>query len=1199
MRPVPSPRRRGVIVAATLLLLLPLAQLALAQVPDTDGDGITDDVDNCVSVANFGQADLDDDSLGDACDPDADGDVYDSIPDGGFDCDDMDPGVNPEAFETPYDEIDQDCDGADLTDVDEDLFSWTGAGGSDCDDMDEDINPDASDLPANGIDEDCDGVDAALPANDDFADAQALELSCEGSCWSSANIATSGATVEEGEPLDPCSVGATVWFHLDVPTPSDVSLFTASDFPLALTAFSGDGNLSALSTAGCATSTFPGEGPASATLSFFAGAGDWWIQVGGLASEGGAWQGTGTLDVSVVPAPWLAIEPAAPTIRVNEKLALSADVTGFFAWDVFWDFGDDGSGSGFDALHRWTATGSYNVSAVAVSFEELPLGIIDEGPFGPVGSTVVTVVAAPLTAAFTATPFEEEGETIVGSVDEDEAPVDGPVVARVGQPILFAEEAFGGNGDLSFEWDFGDGTEEGEEEIPQAVGATGPWAVHAFDAIGSYPVVLTVHAGTSEARGTRMVHVFDEVPLEGTVFPGGNTTVSFDPFITFRCEVDFTDGEEGPISFSGTIRVATDPLALEAGTGPLPPRTAGLVFVTFVDGPGPGDCDRVILTFPYDPEAIADARLTESRLDVLYWDGTAWSSTKAAAGDTIPGVEGAEDLHVFSSTVDGDADEATAVVDHTSSYALGGKTAVGGGGGGGGPAAGDAGAGTGTGAADGGSGAGTGSGAGSGSAGGAGGGGAGSGGGAGGSGGGGGVRAPAVDVVDPDGRPFGDFGLDATSVDGRVVFVGRDVDTSGVRYVLVGPDGSETVLGGNESASWDSSTASNGRYRVEMRDGDGQVLASQGFLVVNPSSTPEEVAGAVLVGAGVMVGGFLLTTAFGAVTEGAKAVSEDKFRERTKRMRLTAWTSHLSTVPSLAIGIPLFVLFFTLDGMEALDLQAYLARLPSVAAAAAIVFTCAYSMEILLNIASGARSRFQLLVTGAIALVASSLLFRNAFGYPGFVEEDEGPDGIPVHVAGWRSIALYGAILALTVPFFLVMLWGWYGLGEAGVAIALGLLATSSLPFKPVPGANVWQWNKPVSVLAIAGTFGLLVAYELAYVSPAQVAFGGVLALLAFVGLYVWIRRQPKGLAVPPPLDDIAAAFPVTGAEDVVSAAEAVPVMETVPAADAPAAPGRVAPRPKKAKRTASPKRRPQQAGPRTGRKTARKPARPRRARPT
>ena len=58
------------------------------------------------------------------------------------DCDDTNNTIYPGATEVPYDDIDQDCDGADLKDVDGDGYDATVAGGNDCNDNDATtINP--------------------------------------------------------------------------------------------------------------------------------------------------------------------------------------------------------------------------------------------------------------------------------------------------------------------------------------------------------------------------------------------------------------------------------------------------------------------------------------------------------------------------------------------------------------------------------------------------------------------------------------------------------------------------------------------------------------------------------------------------------------------------------------------------------------------------------------------------------------------------------------------------------------------------------------------------------------------------------------------------------------------------------------------------------------------------------------------------
>ena len=147
-----------------MLFSLWIACFSSWSIQDGDGDGVTvlegdcDDADGSISPeADETWYDGIDQDCDEASDWDADGDGHDTVNAGGDDCDDEEAGAFPGNDETWYDGIDGDCGGDSDYDADGDFVDSADYGGEDCDDTDPLVFPGAADSWYDGVDSDCAG----------------------------------------------------------------------------------------------------------------------------------------------------------------------------------------------------------------------------------------------------------------------------------------------------------------------------------------------------------------------------------------------------------------------------------------------------------------------------------------------------------------------------------------------------------------------------------------------------------------------------------------------------------------------------------------------------------------------------------------------------------------------------------------------------------------------------------------------------------------------------------------------------------------------------------------------------------------------------------------------------------------------------------------------------------------------------------
>jgi hypothetical protein len=339
--------------------------------------------------------------------------------------------------------------------------------------------------------------------------------------------------------------------------------------------------------------------------------------------------------------------------------------------------------------------------------------------------------------------------------------------------------------------------------------------------------------------------------------------------------------------------------------------------------------------------------------------------------------------------------------------------------------------------------------------------------------------------------------------------------------VVVHPNGTEEVLAeGATEARWNTSTYENGYYTVEVRErsssGEMTTLASTRVLVANPRAEALSAAAAVATGAAVSAGagmlaarGFDITmilkqAAFEAGGEAATRAAEEKALARTAAVARVDWRRRSLVLLLAAAGILGFFKAYA-------DRDDVLLALP-IAFAAAFLYTVGdYGAEWALSRASGAHTRFRLWIPGAVSLALSSLLFRAPFGYPGYVSETdlaqahEGARDLRRRAAV-RALAFMGAGLALTLPFLLVgALWRW-DVAEYGASVALMMGAASAMPFRPMPGRDVWQWSRGAWFAAFALLVALYLLWQVALLPMGALVALGLAGGAGFVVALVRLR---------------------------------------------------------------------------------------------
>jgi hypothetical protein len=281
----------------------------------------------------------------------------------------------------------------------------------------------------------------------------------------------------------------------------------------------------------------------------------------------------------------------------------------------------------------------------------------------------------------------------------------------------------------------------------------------------------------------------------------------------------------------------------------------------------------------------------------------------------------------------------------------------------------------------------------------------------------------------------------------------------------------------------------------------GQVIGAVGVGVVIVTVAAAAASGA---------GGFN-ATAFGQSV--LKFFLTEKIRKRTRnfdRFKLPSWQA-------VAIAFALMAILTAAGKPGALKLEQFLQAL-LVAGVAALIFRGGMlAGQVFLAHLAERKPRYLIWIAGTLVLTVTSIALHVPFGYTGYVDRSPADRAREARF----SAAALSLMIAMTGLFLVIGMAARLVFAETGIAMTVGALGVSALPFPGLAGNPVWKWSRPVAVAVAVAGFVPYFLFQYGLLPPGAIfalAGIGTVIFVSVVAHELWQRReQKKETAAPAP----------------------------------------------------------------------------------